>query len=242
MRGEGARPRPRPNGERGSKGSRADWQRADLGSIFAALYDRVMAATEEAGLAEHRQRLLAIAAGRVLEIGGGTTGANLPFFGKVSRNWSSPSRRSQWRAGSSENSRSTESRRASFGRRPSSCPSTPSFDDMVCTLVLYVADPLRALSEVRRVLRPQGRLLPIEHVRSEDPRLAGWQDRLRRPWSWFGCGCRCNRATVESLRAGVLGRRTATRNASEGAGDRAATRRRGGGAGALMRVTALACA
>ena len=51
-----------------------------------------------------------------------------------------------------------------------------SFDDVVCTLVLCtVADPVRALSEVRRVLKPQGRLLLIEHVRSEDPRLAGWR-------------------------------------------------------------------
>jgi ubiquinone/menaquinone biosynthesis C-methylase UbiE len=50
------------------------------GRVFAAGYDRIMAAAEEAGLAAHRDRLLANAAGRVLEIGGGT-GANLPFFG-----------------------------------------------------------------------------------------------------------------------------------------------------------------
>lgn len=77
-----------------------------------------------------------------------------------------------------------------------------SFDNVVCTLVLCtVADPPRALAEVRRVLKPQGRLLFIEHVRSEDSRLARWQDRLQGPWAWFGCGCQCNRATVESIRA-----------------------------------------
>jgi hypothetical protein len=47
------------------------------GRIFAALYDRMMAGTEKAGLADHRRRLLDQAHGRVLEIGGGT-GANLP--------------------------------------------------------------------------------------------------------------------------------------------------------------------
>jgi ubiquinone/menaquinone biosynthesis C-methylase UbiE len=173
------------------------------GSIFAALYDRMMAATEEAGLAEHRQRLLAIAAGRVLEIGGGT-GANLRFFGKgvtelvIAEPEEPMARRLQ--------------RKLAGYRIPTRVVRAPaeqlpldaeSFDDVVCTLVLCtVADPVRALSELRRVLKPQGRLLLIEHVRSEDPRLAGWQDRLRRPWSWFGCGCQCNRATVESLRAG----------------------------------------
>ena len=50
--------------------------------IFAATYDRMTAATEAAGLREHRRALLAQARGRVLEIGGGT-GANLPFYDKA---------------------------------------------------------------------------------------------------------------------------------------------------------------
>jgi ubiquinone/menaquinone biosynthesis C-methylase UbiE len=173
------------------------------GSIFAAVYDRMMAAAEEAGLADHRRRLLATAAGRVLEIGGGT-GANLPFFGNgvaelvIAEPEEPMARRLE--------------RKLTGYRIPTRVVRAPaeqlpfdgeSFDDVVCTLVLCtVADPVRALSEVRRVLKPQGRLLLIEHVRSEDAGLARWQDRLRGPWAWFGCGCQCNRATVESLRAG----------------------------------------
>jgi hypothetical protein len=57
------------------------------------------------------------------------------------------------------------------------------------------------LPEVHRVLRPGGRLLFLEHVRSEDPRLARWQDLLHGPWSWLGRGCQCNRRTVEAIRA-----------------------------------------
>jgi ubiquinone/menaquinone biosynthesis C-methylase UbiE len=75
-----------------------------------------------------------------------------------------------------------------------------SFDCAVSTLVLCsVADPARALGEVRRVLKPGGRLLFIEHVRSDDPRVAAWQDRLRRPWAWVACGCQPNRRTVETM-------------------------------------------
>ena len=46
-----------------------------------------------------------------------------------------------------------------------------------------------------------GRLLFVEHVRSEDPGLARWQDRLERPWHFFGDGCHCNRATVATIEA-----------------------------------------
>jgi SAM-dependent methyltransferase len=64
-----------------------------------------------------------------------------------------------------------------------------------------VEQPDRALAEIARVLRPGGQLLFIEHVRAESPALAWWQDRLLGPWRRFACGCRCNRATVELMRA-----------------------------------------
>ena len=75
-----------------------------------------------------------------------------------------------------------------------------SFDFVISTLVLCtVDDPDRALAEIHRVLRPGGRLIFLEHVRSEDPRLAGWQDRLHGPWVFIGHGCHCNRPTLESI-------------------------------------------
>ena len=49
------------------------------GRLFAAGYDRVMAQTEESGLRDRREALLAPLSGRVIEIGGGT-GANLPLY------------------------------------------------------------------------------------------------------------------------------------------------------------------
>jgi SAM-dependent methyltransferase len=76
-----------------------------------------------------------------------------------------------------------------------------SFDVAVCTLVLCgVDDQPRTLRELRRVLRPGGRLLFIEHLRSDDPGTARLQDRL----NWLNrlvvC-CDCNRPTLDSIRA-----------------------------------------
>jgi ubiquinone/menaquinone biosynthesis C-methylase UbiE len=77
-----------------------------------------------------------------------------------------------------------------------------SFDFAVATLVLCtVRDPQQVLSELRRVLKPGGRLLFIEHVRAEDPNTAKWQDRVQPLWLRIGHGCHCNRATLELIQA-----------------------------------------
>jgi SAM-dependent methyltransferase len=78
-------------------------------------------------------------------------------------------------------------------------------DTVVASLVLCtVTDLDEALAEVRRVLRPGGRLRFYEHVRAEDPRLARWQDRLERPWGWLVGGCHPNRDTVAAITAAGL--------------------------------------
>jgi ubiquinone/menaquinone biosynthesis C-methylase UbiE len=80
-----------------------------------------------------------------------------------------------------------------------------SIDTVVSTLVLCtVQNPRRALAEVARVLRPGGSLLFAEHVRSPSPQLARWQDRFNAPWSWYACGCQCNRDTMSALRAATF--------------------------------------
>jgi SAM-dependent methyltransferase len=78
-----------------------------------------------------------------------------------------------------------------------------SFDAVVATLVFCtVDDPEAVVSEVNRVLKRDGRLLVVEHVRGEHPgRLPRWQDRFERPWGWFAGGCHPNRDTVATLSA-----------------------------------------
>jgi ubiquinone/menaquinone biosynthesis C-methylase UbiE len=74
-----------------------------------------------------------------------------------------------------------------------------SFDVAVSTLVLCgVSDQARALRQLRRVLRPGGTLLFLEHVRADDPKLARKQDRMNGV-NRFVVGCDCNRPTLSSL-------------------------------------------
>ena len=174
------------------------------GRVFAATYDRLMAGSEKAGLGGHRKRLLDGVRGRVLEIGGGT-GANLPFYGEgveelvLTEPEEPMARRLERKA--SEYSLPTRIVRAPAEELP---VEDASFDFVVSTLVLCtVKDPARALGEIRRALKPGGQLLFLEHVRSDDARLARWQDRLQWLQGRVGHGCHCNRRTLESIeRAG----------------------------------------
>ena len=76
-----------------------------------------------------------------------------------------------------------------------------TFDTAVSTLVLCgVSDQSRALHELHRVLRPGGKLLFIEHVRSDEPGLARKQDRMN-AINHFLVGCDCNRETLDSIEA-----------------------------------------
>ena len=73
---------------------------------------------------------------------------------------------------------------------------------MVASLLLCsVEDQDRALGEIRRVLKPGGRYLFLEHVRSADPKIARRQDRLERPWGVFAFGCHPNRDTLPHIEA-----------------------------------------
>lgn len=178
---------------------------ATWGRGFAALYDRAVKGTEEAGLREMRREVLAQASGRTIDLGAGT-GANLglypPQVTELVLAEPDPHMAKRLRAKLADSGRDAELVEAPAEKLPFE---DSSFDTAVFTLVLCtVPDPAAALAEAARVLKPGGRLLFLEHVRAEDAGLARWQDRLEKPWRFVGDGCHCNRDTVATIEASPL--------------------------------------
>jgi SAM-dependent methyltransferase len=178
---------------------------ATWGRGFTALYDRGLRATEDAGLHEIRREVLSKASGRTIDIGAGT-GLNLDLYPEAVSELvlaePDPHMLRKLRAkllqvGGEASTIQAPAERLPFG--------DDSFDTAVFTLVLCtVPDPRAALAEAARVLRPEGKLLLVEHVRAQDPALARWQDRLEKPWRFLADGCHCNRDTVGLIEASAF--------------------------------------
>jgi SAM-dependent methyltransferase len=170
--------------------------------VFAVAYDPLLWVGERAGLRAHRQDVLSGSRGRTLEIGGGT-GLNLAHYPEHLDELiilePDAAMRTRLESRLRRSGRPARVVDASAERLPFP---DGSLDTVVSTLVLCTVDaPDVALREIARVLRPEGQLLFLEHVRSESPTLARWQDRLAGPWRRFARGCHCNRATAELIEA-----------------------------------------
>jgi ubiquinone/menaquinone biosynthesis C-methylase UbiE len=175
---------------------------ATWGRVFTQIYDRAMKSTEEAGMREMRREVLTEARGRTIDIGAGT-GINLELFppqvGELVLAEPDPHMLKKLQAKVPGSGREASVVQAPAEKLPFE---DDSFDTAVFTLVLCtVPEPAAALAEAARVLRPGGKLLFVEHVRSEAPGLARWQDRLEGPWRFLGDGCHCNRDTVAGIEA-----------------------------------------
>lgn len=169
--------------------------------LFAALYDLIGAAAERGWIGDRRRELLASARGRVVELGAGT-GANLRHYPApvTELTLTEPDAAMRRRL----------LRRVSARRGPARVVAAPaerlplpdeSADVVVATLVLCsVGDQAAALAEARRVLRPGGTLLFMEHVRGQG-RRARAQDRVTPLWRRLAAGCHPNRDTVAAIRA-----------------------------------------
>jgi ubiquinone/menaquinone biosynthesis C-methylase UbiE len=175
------------------------------GPVFARGFDRFNKAAEDAGLREKRRALLARAEGRTLEIGAGT-GVNIGLYpdSDIDLVLTEPDAHMRHQL---------EHKLAALGRRAelvdAGAEELPvpdaSIDTIVATLVFCtIPDPDAALVEIERVLKPGGRLLFLEHVRADNPGAARWQDRLERPWGWFGRGCHPNRDTLATIESSGL--------------------------------------
>ena len=161
------------------------------------LYDAICALVEWRGLAGWRRWLARGARGRTLDLGCGT-GRNLPLFpAGVRAIGVDPAFDSLQRA-----RRRVPDATLVCGSAEA-LPFRPGvFDTVVCGLVLCsVPDPARGLAEVRRVLRADGTLRALEHVRSTRRWKARYQDWIQPAWTRLAGGCRPNRDTERTVEA-----------------------------------------
>jgi ubiquinone/menaquinone biosynthesis C-methylase UbiE len=141
-----------------------------------------------------RARFVSLASGRVLEIGIGS-GLNIPFYpADIEALYGIDPSRELLRMGRKRAAGAAfpvKLMKVSGERLPLQ---DESFDTVVTTWTLCtIPDPVQALMEVRRVLKPEGRVIFIEHGGSPDAGVLQWQNRLNPVWSRLAGGCNLNR-------------------------------------------------
>lgn len=193
-----------------------------------SLYDRLILprlialAMRAPQLVPFRQRIGAAAEGRVLELGIGS-GLNLPFYGAAVRAVTgidpSPALLGLAEARATGLGMTLA---VQAGSAEHLAFDAGSFDTVVTTWTLCsIGDPHVALAEARRVLRPGGRLLFVEHGLAPDARVARWQHRLTPAWRRIAGGCHLDRR-IDAL-VGGAGFRIETMETAFVGGPRVAT-------------------
>ncbi|MFP4329315.1 MAG: class I SAM-dependent methyltransferase [Spirochaetaceae bacterium] len=169
--------------------------------LWAKGFDTIMRPLERASFRSYRRWLVPQARGRVLEVGAGT-GANLPYLpcAEVSRIVLSDITVHA----EAIQSRLEESCFEEAHLSESSAEALPfeegSFDTVLSTLVFCsVPDQYQGLREVRRVLKPGGLFLFLEHVLPENNRLALPMKVINPAWRLASGGCNLTRRTLEAI-------------------------------------------
>lgn len=175
--------------------------------IFSAAYDPFMSAVEKNALSSRRRELLSGIKGEILELGCGT-GINFEFYGSGANVLAlepSDSMRSQADARIKANAYEARIRtlpwlleddRLAIEAKPG------SFDAVVCTLVLCtVPDPAATLARLKSLLKPDGKLFALEHVRAKSDAGKLLQTVMNPLWRHMAEGCQLNRDTRTAIEA-----------------------------------------
>ncbi len=174
---------------------------------FASWYDAhivpriIQCACSSPAIMQLREKVVPFAEGRVFEIGCG---------GGINQQYYDPGRVSGF-AGMDPSGKGLEFARAVAAKKGwqadihqgfgESIPfEDASFDSVVCTFTLCsVADQAQTLSELRRILKPGGKLLYAEHGRAPDAGVAKWQDRIEPMWKRLAGGCHLTRPVTGAV-------------------------------------------
>lgn len=171
---------------------------------FAKWYDFFMSPLEKRKFQRIRAELLSKASGRVLELGSGT-GINFPLYKEVEEvDAIEPNPHMI--------ERSFAKRKESvipINMVQASAEDLPfednSFDTLVATLVFCtIPNVEKAINEIKRVCKPEAKILLFEHVKMDNPFLVKLQDLLTPAWKKFCDGCCLNRETISVFEAHSL--------------------------------------
>lgn len=174
---------------------------------FGSWYDEhvvprfIQCACSAPGIMKVREQVVPLASGAVFEIGCGG-GINQQFYdhAKVTSY-----------AGMDPSAKGLDYARAAAAKqgwaadiRPGFGEAIPfddaSFDSVLCTFTLCsVGDQAQTLKELRRILKPGGRLLYAEHGRAPDSGVQKWQDRIEPVWKRLAGGCHLTRPVTRAV-------------------------------------------
>lgn len=175
--------------------------------LFESCYDSCMQHIEEPYLRHRRARLVRGLQGKILEVGVGT-GVNFEHYSTEAQV-----------IGIEPSEQMLQQARLKLERAPAAANITlhtigcgdpaletmfepQSLDYVVCTLVLCtIPDPLTAVRQFKKWLKPGGKLIVLEHIRSEKRLSAGVQDFVNPLWKKVAGGCHLNRATDKMIPA-----------------------------------------
>ncbi len=147
-----------------------------------------------------RQRYLAQAGGDVLEIGIGS-GLNLAHYGDAVTSITGVDPAAELTEKARERAAAVKAPVEVLGISGEALPiDNNQFDTVVCTWTLCsIPNPYRAADEMRRVLKPGGKLIFVEHGRADEHRVVKWQRRIEPLWKLIGGGCHLTRRADELL-------------------------------------------
>lgn len=171
--------------------------------FMAKFYDSAMKNTEKLCLSQWRSELLRKVQGDILEIGSGT-GINLKYYPDTINHLvlSEPDQNMRHQL----NKRIDASGRKDISIADNDAETIDfpdeSFDYVVSTLVLCsVKDQFNSLTRLKRLLRPNGKLIFLEHVAAEEnPKLLKWQKRLQPFWRFIAGNCHLARNTESVIK------------------------------------------